>query len=68
MNSAFRSTVSIEVDFEAEISFRADYENGELKLKPESVVSVRLIEYNLVEKIKAEVKRQLEEQYCKKSD
>ena len=68
MNNTFRSTVSIEVDFEAEFSFTADYEDGEVKVKPESVVSVRLLDDNIVEKTKAEVKKQLEEHFCKKSD
>lgn len=68
MNNTFRSTVSIEVDFEAEFSFTVDYEDGEVNVKPESVVSVRLLDDNIVEKTKAEVKKQLEEQYCKKSD
>ena len=68
MNNTFGSTVSVEVEFEADFSFTADYENGEVKVKPESVVSVRLLEDDIVEKIKAEVKKQLEEKICKKSD
>lgn len=68
MNNTFRHTVSIEVDFEADFSFTADYENGEVKVKPQSVISVRLLEDNIAEKTKAEVKKQLEEHFCKKSD
>ena len=67
MNNTFTSTVSIEVEFEADFSFTADYENGEVKVKPQSVLSVRLLDDNIVEKTKAEVKRQLEEKFCKKS-
>ena len=68
MKNTFRSTVSIEVDFEADFSFTADYENGEVKVKPESVISVRLLDNSIVEKTKDEVKKQLEEKFCKKSD
>lgn len=69
MNHTFRSTVSIEIDFEAEFGCKVYHDkNGIVKVEPDSVASVRLLEDNIVEKAKAEVKRQLEERICKKSD
>lgn len=67
MSHIFRSTVSVGIDFEAEFGCKVYHDkNGVVKVEPDSVASVRLLEDNIIEKIKEDVKRQLEEEYFKK--